>query len=270
MPINFAFHPNLFLREIGSWSAENFAAACGRIFEMGWRGVEYAAGVAQKTWPDPQDYKRVVTDHGLRPLTLYTPYAVSDPAAVDAALERGRQSFAYLAEAGCEFALLDGGWKKRSTGRPDETSVLAECANRMAELANRAGLRGVWHQHYGTVIEHGPQFHRFMELVDPQLVEFCPDTAQLALGDINCEDTFRRYLERITYVHFKDLDAERRMREPGGGFIHFEPLRDMLLSKGYAGWVCPDLGRPTGMTVQEAARRCMDKLVELFGAPQDD
>jgi len=265
MPVKFGFHPTTILREIESPTRDDFAAVCDKLAAMGWQGVEYSASAAQSTWPDPAEYARVLSESGLHPVTLYTPYGVTDRAEMDAALERARRSFTYLAEAGCEFALLDGGRHKEGADRDAETRVLAECANRLAELANQAGLRGVWHQHYGTVIEYAPQFHLFMELVDPKLVEFCPDTAQLTLGDIDCEDTFRRYLDRITYVHFKDLDAERRMRETGGGLISFEPLRDMLVEAGYAGWVTPDLDYTTGMTGEEAARRCLAKLRELFG-----
>ena len=265
MPVGFAFHPGTLLREVDAVTPETFAAACDKLVAMGWRAAEYSAGTAQSMWPEPGDYRRIVTDHGLQPLTLYTPYGVADPAEMGAALERGRRSFAYLAAAGCEFALLDGGPHSEGADRDEETSVVAESADRLAELAHSAGLRAVWHQHYGTVIEYAPQFHRFMELVDPKLVEFCPDTAQLMLGGIDCEDTFRRYIDRITYVHFKDLDAERRMREIGGGLVKFEPLRDMLVSAGYSGWISPDLDYATGMTCEEAARRCMAGLVELFG-----
>ena len=264
MPIRFAFHPGTILREMEAATVENFAVVCDTLYAMGWRGVEYSATGAQQMWPDPADYNRTLTDRGLKPLTLYTPYGVTVPAEMDAALERGRNSFAYLAAAGCEFALLDGGGHMDGADRDEETAVAAESANRLAELANAEGLRAVWHQHYGTVIEYAPQFHLFMRLVDARLVEFCPDTAQLTLGDIDCQDAFRRYLDRITYVHFKDLDAQRRMREIGGGVVEFEPLRDMLVGAGYSGWVSPDLDYATGMTGEEAARRCMDGLAALF------
>ncbi len=270
MPVNFAFHPNTIMREMPAATVESFSAVCKTIEAMGWQGVEYSAGSAEKMWPDPADYRRAVEDGGLRPLTLYTPYGVCEPDAVPEALERARRSFAYLAAAGCEFALLDGGPHKEGSDRDEETTVLADCADRLGDLAKAAGLRGVWHQHYGTVIEFPPQFHRFMELVDPGLVEFCPDTAQLALGGIDCEDAFRRYLDRITYVHFKDLDSERRMRETGGGVIEFEPLRDLLVGAGYSGWISPDLDYCTGMNAEEAARRCLAKLKELFPSRPGD
>jgi len=268
MPVKFAFHPTTILQEKDAVTPETFAEACETLHDIGWRGVEYSAGAAQNMWPDPADYNRVLSDHGLAPVTLYTPYGVTDRAELDAALERARESFAYLAAAGCKLALLDGGQHQEGADRDEETAIVAESANLLAKLANEAGLRGVWHQHYGTVIEYAPQFHLFMTLVDPALVEFCPDTAQLMLGDIDCEDTFRRYIDRITYVHFKDLDAERRMRETGGGLVEFEPLRDMLLEHRYSGWITPDLDYATGMSGEEASRRCMNKLVELF--PEHD
>ena len=53
MAIRFAFHPTTILREIQSPTPDDFAAVCDTLAAMGWRGVEYSASTAQKTWPEP-------------------------------------------------------------------------------------------------------------------------------------------------------------------------------------------------------------------------
>jgi len=264
MPIRFAYHPATFLAGKNPVTREDFAAACDALAKIGWRGIEYSASAAMKLWPDPADYQRDLEAHGLAPVTLYTPYGVTETEQIEPTVKQATKAFEYLAAAGCELALLDGGQHREGADRDEETEVLAESANRLAKAARKVGLRGVWHQHFGTVIEYTPQFHLFMELVDPKLVEFCPDTAQLTLGGIDCEDTFRRYIKRITYTHFKDLSADRKMRETGGGIIDFEPLRDLLVDAGYSGWITPDLDYTTNMTAEEAARRSYSTLIELF------
>jgi inosose dehydratase len=265
MPVRFAYHAGSLLPGNADIRREDVLAACRTMAEIGWRGLEFSAGQAQKLWPDPADLGKDLADCGIRPVTLYTPYGVTHRGELEAACRRGRRAFAYLAAAGCEFALLDGGSIREGDDLDAATEVLAESAHLLAREARSEGIPAVWHQHYGTVIQHPEQFHRFMERLDPALVSFCPDTAQLALGGIDCPDTFRRYADRIAYVHFKDLDADRRMREPGGGMLDFVPLRDLLVKVEYSGWVSPDLDYTTGMTPEEAARRGLARLRELFG-----
>lgn len=264
MQIRPAYHPATFLHGKKPVRPKDFLGACRALRAIGWRGIEYSAGAAASIWPNPHDYRRDLESVEMSPVTLYTPYGVTRAEEISEAVERAKKAFEYVAGAGCEFSLLDGGQHHEGEDGDEETRVLAECANQLARAAQQAGLHGVWHQHFGTVIELPPQFHLFMQLVDPNVVEFCPDTAQLTLGGIDCEDAFRRYLPRITYVHFKDLDEQRRMRETGGGCIDFKPLAAMLTNANYSGWVTPDLDYTTDMTAEEAARRSYRALQALF------
>ena len=268
MELMFAYHPITFLpdrNQAGETAiVEAFTAGCLELAELGWQGIEFSADMAMQLWPDPQEYRRTVTGSGLTPLTLYTPYGVTDSAEFGHMDERARRAFDYVASAGCGFALLDGGRHSKGAELNQETAVLAESANRLASLAAEAGTRGIWHQHFGTVIEGEEQLHLFMESIDPGLVGLCFDTAQLTLGGIPVKETFERYRESIQYVHFKDLDGQRRMRELGGGDISFDPLRDILVRAGFSGWICTDLDYVTDIPANEAASKSLLRLRELF------
>jgi hypothetical protein len=91
----------------------------------------------------------------------------------------------------------------------DDYQRVAEVANQIGSMARAAGMVCSWHQHWGTLFERPEAFHALMELTDPELVRFCPDTAQLTMGDFDVLATFRKYARRIGFVHFKDLDVNR-------------------------------------------------------------
>lgn len=267
MAVSYAYHPITFLppRSPGQPVDVNvFDNACRRIAGMGWKGIEFSADLAMETWNDPSDYSRILSRNDLVPVTLYTPYGVTERELLESMRERARAAFDYLAAAGCEFALLDGSKQAEDGDLNEKTALLAESANIMALLAVKAGIRAVWHQHYGSVIEHEEQFLSFLGLIDEEHVGLCLDTAQLTLGGIPLRETFERCCRSIRYVHFKDLDDQRRMRELGGGRIQFGPLRDILVRTGFNGWICTDLDYVTGMPAAKAAQRSLERLRELF------
>ncbi len=110
--------------------------------------------------------------------------------------------------AGCQNLLIDGG-EPTDQATPDDYQRVADVANLVGSLAREAGLVCSWHQHWGTLFERPEAFDALMELTDPELVRFCPDTAQLTMGDFDVLATFRKYGPRIGFVHFKDLDVNR-------------------------------------------------------------
>jgi inosose dehydratase len=163
--------------------------------------------------------------------------------------------------------LIDGGGPLSAAPTADDYHRVAEVANLVGSIARDAGLVCSWHQHWGTLFERPEAFDALMELTDPELVKFCPDTAQLTMGDFDVLATFRKYARRVGFVHFKDLDANRpwevtaghggpstwsdtgaysidskwRFAELGRGRIDFPALLAVLREAGYDGWIEVDL-----------------------------
>jgi inosose dehydratase len=116
------------------------------------------------------------------------------------------------------------------------------------------------------MFEWAAPFDRLMALTDPDLVKFCPDTAQLSMGDFDVPATIRKYGKRLGYVHFKDIDhnhnwavtakhggpatwgdtgayrvdSKWRMVELGRGLIDFPAIAGILRDAGYDGWIVDD------------------------------
>ena len=137
--------------------------------------------------------------------------------------------------------MIDGGSKSEAGVTDEQIQRAAAGADAMGKMCADAGLLCSWHQHWGTIFEYAEPFERLMALTDPALVKFTPDTAQLSLGDFDLPETFARHVERMVYVHFKDLGRDRRFTELGTGLVDFPALWEIMREAGFAGWIVVDL-----------------------------
>jgi inosose dehydratase len=110
------------------------------------------------------------------------------------------------------------------------------------EVAALAGARGVPvdvhpHSHHGSIIETAEEYQMLMEMTDPQLVGWCPDTGHIVRGGQDLLGTLTRYAPRIRNVHLKDADQAGRWRPLGQGACDIPAVMRLLTGIGYTGWV---------------------------------
>jgi len=91
------------------------------------------------------------------------------------------------------------------------------------------------------MFEYQHDFDRLMAMTDPDLLGCTPDTAQHALGGFDIVGSIRKHADRIRYIHFKDLDPQRRFIELGRGIVDLESCWGVLHEHGFGGWIVVDL-----------------------------
>lgn len=273
---------------------ENIYRGLDEIALAGFDGVE-VFGVPLQTFINrPAYFGRLLEMHDLSLSSAYCHFTYLDPARQAQEDEEFRRVAAFVAEAGGKWVLLDGGHKpnlrRADDVTEDDVAIVADAANRYAAVARDLGLSLAWHQHWGGIFEWSKPFHRFMARTDPALVHFCPDSAQLAMGDYDVLETFERYADRIGYVHFKDLapnhdwavaashggpkgpsdsgayhvDSRWRFVELGRGQIDFPALFAILQQAGFDGWIVDDMDY-SAYAALESASACRDYLRDALG-----
>ena len=259
------------------------SAACG------WDGIELCNSQAYLYPERIEEIRDLLLARGLALATYYCAQGFLPGFDEGEAMNLARRHIEYNVLCGSRLLAIDGGHKVPGAAEDAHLRRIAEHANRVGAAARDRGLRCVWHQHYGSVFDDYAAFERLMAWTDPELVGFCPDTAQLALSGFDVAGVFRRYLDRIEYVHFKDVEffspdgrrepglrpgglkagpGERAKRdynmlEPGRGVIAFPPLLDLLRSKDYDGWITVDLDYSL-TTPLESARYTAGYLREMI------
>jgi inosose dehydratase len=163
----------------------------------------------------------------------------------------------------------------------DQWTVFAAGANHVARrVMDETGLRTVFHQHIGTLVETADEARRLLDSTGPSVLGLCLDTGHWTFGTgLDPVSAVSDFAERIWHVHFKDcdLDVVQSSRENewdgptsvghgvfcelGKGGVDFPGVLHALNEIGYAGWIVVEQDVLPGMgTPRESARRNREYL----------
>jgi len=92
-------------------------------------------------------------------------------------------------------------------------------------LHEEFGVELVFHPHVDTHVDTQERIERFLTDTDPEFVNLCLDTGHIAYCDGDNVEIVRRFPERITYVHLKQVDPAVRDRARAEGLPLSEAVR---------------------------------------------
>ncbi len=96
---------------------------------------------------------------------------------------------------------------------PEQWSNLVGGTNELARyLLEEFGILLVFHPHADTHVDTQQRIERFLQDTDPELVNLCLDTGHISYCGGNNVEIIRRFPDRITYVHLKQVEPEVRER----------------------------------------------------------
>lgn len=212
-----------------------------------------------------------------------------DPGKWDAVLDGAvRTATALRAHGARHFVIIDSISPRRAptTGRPGEAEQMtagewdAFCG-RIREIAQMAsdeyGLIASIHPHAGGFVDFESEIERLLQNIDPAILKICLDTGHSHFAGFDPVAFIRRHIDRIAYIHFKDIDPNVRARaiaertdfyeacgqgifcNLGKGMTDFPAVRQLLLDSGYNGWCtveqdCDPLGATSALSDARANR----------------
>lgn len=171
--------------------------------------------------------------------------------------------------------LTDDGWRR-----------LAALLKGAARAARTRGRRLAFHPHAGTYVETPDEVERLAAETDAGLVGLCLDVGHYLVGGGDPAAAVRRFGERVTHVHLKDVAAEplaalregrivgfldalraRIFVELGGGVVDLDAVLDALADREYAGWLMLEQDTTWRPPNESAAisRRVLDYAIRRFG-----
>jgi len=116
------------------------------------------------------------------------------------------------------------------------------------------GLTVGIHAHAGGFIDFEPELERLLDEIPADLLKICFDTGHHSYAGFDPVAFMRRHIERISYVHFKDIDPVVKAQvvanrtdfyeacgqgifcNLGQGDVDFTAVRQVLLDAGFDGW----------------------------------
>ena len=255
-----------------TWGNNGFIRATQDISDLGYQGIGTLEDIVDVWGEKPQEFKALMRERRLRLASLYCNGALTDPAASEKEVERAVRCARFIKENGGEVVVLGGG-RAQPGQRLDEAwkafiATMEEIGRRCLDL----GVRAAYHPHRGTMVETREQLTRLMHNSNPGLLFLAPDTGHLKIGGADPEEVLREYMDRIIYVHYKDVmvgspasgQAPILFAEIGQGPINFRAITKVLRNRDYAGWVIVELDR-SARTPKESAAISKKYLTEILG-----
>ncbi len=232
--------------------------------EAGYKGIEL--GPVGFMPEDPVLLGDALAQHDLELIggVVFRPF--HDPLAWNDVLDATHRTARSLAAHGANhLVLIDSISERRAptAGRVDEAEQLSAAEwdglrNRLAEAARigaqEYGLTVSIHAHAAGFMDFEPELERLLDEVDESLLKICFDTGHHSYAGFDPVAFMKRYMDRISYVHFKDTDPKVKAHvienrigfydacgqgmfcNLGQGEVDFPAVRELLETSGYDGW----------------------------------
>jgi len=232
--------------------------------EAGYRGIEL--GPVGFMPEDPTILGEALDEFGLTLIggVIFRPY--HDPDACEDVLDATHRTARALKAHGAEhLVIIDSISPRRAptAGRADEAVQMDKAEwtgfrDRIVESARIGaedyGLTVGIHAHAAGFMDFEPELIRLLDEVDEGLLKICFDTGHHSYAGFDPVAFMKKYVSRISYMHFKDIDPKVKADvianrtgfyeacgqgifcNLGQGDVDFEVVRKVLLDANFEGW----------------------------------
>ncbi|WP_299862355.1 TIM barrel protein [uncultured Hoeflea sp.] len=232
--------------------------------EAGYTGIEL--GPVGFMPEDPAVLAEALDQNGLELIGGVVFRAFHDPAQWDDVMDGAVRTCKALSAHGAKhLVLIDSISPRRAptAGRADEAEQMDKAEwtayrDRIATVAKMGaedyGLTVGMHAHAAGFIDFEPELERLLDEVDEKILKICFDTGHHSYAGFDPVAFMKRHIDRISYMHFKDIDPEIKARvianrtgfydacgqgifcNLGDGDVDFPAVRQVLLDAGFDGW----------------------------------
>ncbi|WP_340242639.1 sugar phosphate isomerase/epimerase family protein [Roseobacter sp. HKCCA2468] len=232
--------------------------------EAGYRGIEL--GPVGFMPEDPAILGEALDEFDLTLIggVIFRPY--HDPDAWEDVLDATHRTARALKAHGAEhLVIIDSISPRRAptAGRADEAAQMDQAEwtgfrDRIVESARIGaedyGLTVGIHAHAAGFMDFEPELIRLLDEVDEGLLKICFDTGHHSYAGFDPVAFMKKYVSRISYMHFKDIDPKVKADvianrtgfyeacgqgifcNLGQGDVDFEAVRKVLLDANFEGW----------------------------------
>lgn len=237
------------------------------IAKHGLPGVEPYRGWLLDWLDKPQALKELLDEHNIQLITASNGGPGQSTEFIDPA--RRAETVAdhvafcrdFLTVFGCTHFKINMGGRPAHKTSPEEIAAIAETVTEIGKRTLEMGVRIAPHPHIWGPIERPEEVRALLDQTDPEIVYWIPDTAQLNLGGGDPVELIDDYYDRLAAVHWKDSKASYRgytgptptkemhaqeilYKDLGAGGVDHPAIWEMLVQRGYNGWITLDLDPP--------------------------
>jgi len=233
-----------------------------------------------------------ISQRNLQVATISFGGPVSDPSQHKQVVAKAKEAMNFLKEFGANHLVVFPP-ERVAEGHDVDGAFKAMCKgfDLIGEAAGEMGFQAGVHNHLGEMVQGPEEVDKCMQLTDPKLFNFAPDTGHLHLAGCDVVRTFDKYRNRLVFIDYKDArwtqpaadlvlpngkthkrdssDAKffESIYDLGDGDIDFPSCHGILKEIGYEGWICVDLDRTRNgplASYQRCGKYIVDRLEPIY------
>ena len=206
-------------------------AVLKKITNTGFRDIEVLEGNLTKYGSDIQVLKDMLARYGAGMMSVCVGANFIHPDALEDEMFHMETVAALAEQVGVSYVAFCGGAIRGRGVQTGDYALLAKGLKEAEKVFAAHGIEASYHPHLGSMAEKPEQIDRLFSVSD---IKICPDLAHLAAGGGDPLEIVKKYYDRISFVHLKDLD-ENGFAPLGTGHVDVEGVLRFLKEKGYAG-----------------------------------
>ena len=207
------------------------ADTIAKIANVGFRCIEVLEGNLTKYADNIDELKQILQSNGVEMMSVCVGANFIYKDALEDELAH-IEAVARMAKAiGVTYIGICGGAIRARGVQEGDYKLLAEGLDLAKELIESYGLKASYHPHLGSMAEAPEQIDKLFAL---SKIDICPDLAHIAAGGGNPLEVVKKYYDRISFMHLKDLD-ENGFAPLGTGRVDIKGVIEYLKERGYEG-----------------------------------
>ena len=211
------------------------------IAEGGYSGIEITDTMIGAYAARPQAFAASLADVGLSLVSFAfgSDSGFTEPSRIEADLEAARRWVDFAAHFPGALVSMGSATVMSEGTRAQKFDVAADVYNRATEIGRQAGVTVAVHpsSHHNTLLFTRADYDEIFARLDPS-VGWVPDTGHILRGDQVMEATLRAYLDRIRYVHLKDVDTKGIWAMLGAGSCDIaQVIATVAEAPLFTGWI---------------------------------
>ena len=229
------------------------------ISDGGYIGIEITDTMIGSYAGRADAFSRLLDDAGLKLVSFAfgSDSGFTEPSQVTADLEAARRWIDFAAHFPGALVSMGSATVMSEGTRAQKFDVAAEVYNRAAEIGRKADVAVAIHpsSHHNTLLFDRADYDQIFARLDPQ-VGWVPDTGHILRGGQVMQDTLDSYLNRIRYVHLKDVDDKGTWAMLGKGSCDIASvIATVRQAPHFNGWVVVEEESETAVADPAAAVR---------------
>lgn len=202
---------------------EQLIQAVADMNAVGFRRFESVCRTIALFKDNPREFMSITEGNGVSAVSFYF-YQRGN---METDVKLVEESLDFLAACNIQRISIQATGKKGGGASEEELKTVLDYLGRIGELCKPYGILPCLHPHANTMVMFENEIDYVMQRVDPSLIWFGPDTAHLTVSKCDPVTIFKRYADRIRFVHLKDV-KKNKVAEGDDGKEGFEIYTNFL------------------------------------------